>query len=348
MSDISNPDNLETLINSYLCRRLERDEISGLAVAFLSRGMPAKLWCLGQANVEHNVPVCEKTVFKLGSLSKHILAVGIMLLVQEGKISLADPISAHLEHVPSGWEPITIEMLLNHTSGLRRDLANERPFALRSLSQTFCDTDNHELISSPGSAFHYSNLGYFVLGYLIEVVVKSSLQSFFQSVLFDRLAMWGTRTTSPSDIIPHRASSYHLRGSTLLNAGDLRQFRPSGAFLSTIEDMIIWDRALRGNCLLTADSMERMVKLPELAGGQTSPYGLGLYISNGRNGRILFHGGGLWSFRTYYLCAIDAGVSLVVLSNSRHADVASITADILRLASPSVESDWKVTILPET
>jgi D-alanyl-D-alanine carboxypeptidase len=220
-------------VENYLVTQRRVRQIPGLCVGIAKVGAPARTWSFGYANLEHLVPATADTVFKLGSVSKHIVAAGFLLLHEDGIIDLNDNIACYLRPIPPEWREITIMQLLTHTSGLQRDPAKQRYYKVGSLEATVLDPGNLCLKFAPGKSWEYSNLGYFLLGLLLETVTKQSLSVFFRERVFSKLGMNSTRTTLSYDIVMNRASSYFHYNGNRMNAGDLRQFRPSGAFVST-------------------------------------------------------------------------------------------------------------------
>lgn len=120
-------------IDSYIRTAMMQQHIPGLALAVIRDGRPVKVATYGFANVELRVPVTRSTVFRLASVSKQIIATGVMLLVADGKLTLHDPICTYLEQCPSAWRPITIEELLSHTSGLPMEAPGNGQFRVESV-----------------------------------------------------------------------------------------------------------------------------------------------------------------------------------------------------------------------
>lgn len=327
-------------IEGYLASQQRALHIPGLCVGVAEADRPARTWSFGYANLELDVPTTADTVFKLGSLSKHIVAAGVMLLHQDGLIDLNGSLTTYLPHLPEEWCEITVQQLLTHTSGLRRDPARQQFQIVGSLRSTVCDPGNFHLETSPGESWCYSNLGYFLLGHLLERVTGQSFSEFFHHRVFRTLGMGNTHTTSVTKIIKNRASSYYPADDGILNAGDLRQFRPSGAFVSTVSDLLIWDRSLRNATLLSRESIDRIATPAQVANGETYPYGFGWYVLPGDRDTLLYHAGGLWSFRSHYLFCMRSGLSIVILANYRETDVARLTSGLLPFLAPELCPAW--------
>jgi CubicO group peptidase (beta-lactamase class C family) len=159
----------------------------------------------GLANIEHQVAVIPQTVFQSGSMGKQFTAIAVMMLTEEGKLNIDDPVSKYL-NVPDTWKDIKIRHLLTHTSGLgdypesfdmRRDYTEDDIFKMVTASR---------LLFAPGEKWSYSNLGFVALGVLIHKVSGKFYGDLLQERIFKPLGMTSTRIISEHDIIPHRAA----------------------------------------------------------------------------------------------------------------------------------------------
>ena len=109
------------VVDDIVRTEMERQHIPGLALAIVKHGVPVRMQGYGAANLEHNIPVTPKTVFKIGSVSKQFIAAGVLLLADEGKLSLDDSVRKFLDDAPESWQPVTLRHLLSHTGGLIRE-----------------------------------------------------------------------------------------------------------------------------------------------------------------------------------------------------------------------------------
>src|SRR5262249_42847423 len=150
----------------------------------------------GKSNIEGKTPVTAKTVFAIASISKQFLAAGIMVLVQDGKISLDDSVGRFLPDAPAEWQKISIRELLSHTSGLARDAPGENPFETRSPVDAIRAAYGVQLSSPPGEKWQYSNLGYYVLAEIMSRASGEQWPDFMTHRLFRPLGMSSTRTTN--------------------------------------------------------------------------------------------------------------------------------------------------------
>ena len=178
--DAAQSDPIDAIVNAEMVSQ----RMPGIAVAVIRKGEIVKAQGYGLANVEHNVPVTDRTIFQSGSLGKQFTATAVMLQVQDGRLSLGDPITKFFDNAPASWRDITVRHLLTHTSGIpdyndglldyRKDYSEDE---LVKFASTL------PLDFTPGAEWKYSNTGYILLGALVRKV--SGL--FYGDVLRDRV-----------------------------------------------------------------------------------------------------------------------------------------------------------------
>jgi Beta-lactamase class C and other penicillin binding proteins len=192
----------------------------------------------GLASVEHGVPVTAKTVFRLASVSKQMLTVATMLLARDGKLDINDSIAKYLDEAPSSWAPITIRHLMTHTSGLPREPPGFDASKIQSDADILKSAYSVPLASAPGDQWEYSNTGYFALG---EIVHEASGQPWMQFVRTRVFATLGMNDTTAADfgaVVPNTAVGYRYTAGQLRHTPPQFALRASGAFMSTLEDML--------------------------------------------------------------------------------------------------------------
>ncbi|MGA9417963.1 MAG: serine hydrolase domain-containing protein, partial [Candidatus Cybelea sp.] len=203
-------------IDRFMNREMAETHVPGAAVGIYSRGTILLAKGYGLANVELNVPVQPQTIFQSGSVGKQFVSAAIMMLVQEGRISLDDSITKYFPSAPASWKPIEIKNLLSHTSGLAEYESAERtgpngPFYLR------LDFTENELLAKiealpiegpPGVTWDYRNTNYVLLGMLIHGVTGMYYADYLAKHIFEPLGMTTTRLISDQDIVPNRAAGY--------------------------------------------------------------------------------------------------------------------------------------------
>ncbi len=307
-------------IDDFVKLEMQEQRIPGLSVAVLKDGKTLKVEGYGLANVEHGVPARPDTVYKIGSVSKQFIATGIMLLAEEGKLTLEDRINKYVEAAPETWNDITIRHLLTHTSGLVRESPGYQAHRQRSDADVITAAHGIPLRFPTGDRYEYSNLGYFIAADIIRKVSGMPWSEYFHQRVFAPLEMTATRVTSTPDIVPHRAGGYSLNDGKLANTFNWPAVRPSGAFLSTALDMAKWETALHTEKILKPASRKQMLTPATLNNGKKNSYGLGWDLGDFRGMKTIGHGGTLDGFRAHYTTFPDHGVTVIVLANLQSAN----------------------------
>jgi D-alanyl-D-alanine carboxypeptidase len=282
----------------------------------------------GLANAEHDVPNTAETKFRLGSITKQFTATAILLLQDQGKLKVEDPISKHLTDAPKAWEKVTIHHLLTHTSGIPSytddpayGKSMTKPETVDSMIARFKDKP---LEFEPGSKFHYDNSGYFLLGAILEKVSGKSYEAFLKQAIFEPLEMKDTGYDRPATVLPKRASGYDRTGDGLANAPylDMNQPFAAGSLYSTVGDMFKWDRALKAGKLLSKESMAAMFTPFK------DKYAYGWATGDHKGHKRVGHGGGINGFATDFERFPDDDVCVVVLCNVLPANPGKVAADL--------------------
>lgn len=269
----------------------------------------------GMASLEWSIPDTPDTKFRLGSLTKQFTATLVLLLQQDGKLKIQDPVSQYLTDTPKAWSKITIAELLGHTSGIP-NFTNLKEFGKwrmppRTPDEIIDFFRDKPLDFEPGSKFSYSNSGYEVLGTIIEKVSGKRYGDMLRERIFDPLGMKDTGLDNDELILPKRAEGYQPTGHGLQVARSESMTVPwaAGSIYSTTHDLLTWEHALFGGKVLSADSLKLM----------TTPgkgdYGMGLGIQTKDGVRIISHNGGIEGFNTSLSWVPDRSIVVVVLSN---------------------------------
>src|SRR5271165_1476914 len=202
---------------NYVREEMQRQHIPGLALLVSRGGKIVRAEGFGMANVELQVPVKPETIFQSGSVGKQFTATAVMMLVEEGKIGLEDPLTKYFPDAPPAWKLVTIRELLSHTAGFTDYPKN---FDMRkdyTEAQQLKIVESIPLAFSPGTGWSYSNLGYLTLGILIHKVAGEFYGDFLQDRIFQPLGMSTSRIISEADIVPNRAAGYRLVKGELKN-----------------------------------------------------------------------------------------------------------------------------------
>jgi CubicO group peptidase (beta-lactamase class C family) len=323
-------------VDDYVKAEMQKQHIPGLSLAVIKDGKIIKVEGYGSANVELNVPARAETVYKIGSVSKQFIASGIMLLVQENKLSLDDKISKFLEGTPDTWKDITIRHLLTHTSGIVREAPGYDPFKVQDDADVIKTAYPLPLRFAPGEKFEYCNVGYFTLAEIIRKVTGKPWGDYLSERLFMPLEMNSTRTTTMTEIVQNRAGGYVWSNDKLQNASIYFALRPSGAFLSSVLDLAKWDAALYTDRILKQSTRDQMWAPAKLNNNTTSPYGFGWALDTVGGHRLVHHGGSLPGFRSEFARFVDDKLTVVVLANSDNANPGSIARGVAGLYIPGL------------
>jgi D-alanyl-D-alanine carboxypeptidase len=341
---LTQADKLDNAIRAELAKR----HIAGASVAVVRQGKVAVARGYGMANIERNVPATPDAVYQLASLSKPFTATAIIMLVEEGKISLHEKAARYLPQLPAACREITVRQLLTHTSGVRRDLRKhnldtftEEEF-WRRLTATPMDFN-------PGEKNVYSNTGYILLGEIIEAVSGKSYEAFLAERIFKPLGMTATKVCTSLEMCPRRASGYEWQGNGFHAVNTLPPESPDlslarnasfgagsgglayrGALASSVIDLAKFDAALSTEQLLKRSTLEQMWTPVKLNDGTTATfgfnpdpdappftYGFGWSLGSYRGHKIIGHGGTFSGFSSEFRRFVDDQTTIIVLCNSK-------------------------------
>jgi CubicO group peptidase (beta-lactamase class C family) len=338
-------------IDRYVKAEMTRQRIPGVEVGVYRNGHSVLAKGYGLANVELEVPVQRFTLMQSGSVGKQFVATAILMLVEQGKISLDDSITKYFTDAPESWRAIAVKNLLSHTSGLAEYESDERTrpdgaFYLR------LDFTEDELVSKieklpieckPGEKWDYRNTNYVLLGVMIHRVVGQFYGNYLHDKIFAPLGMKSTRIISDRDIIPARAAGYEIAGGTLKNQDYVSPTFNStadGTLYFNVVDLERWDRALYGTTLLTKDSLDRMWTPFVLNDGtaNSAGYGFGWGVGEQNGHRVVRHSGAWQGFTCYIARYLNDRLTIVVLTNldADHSQPGNIEKVIAGLVDPAL------------
>jgi N-acyl-D-amino-acid deacylase len=318
----------------------------GMAVAVIRRGEVIKSQGYGLANVEHNVAVTPQTIFQSGSLGKQFTATAVMLQVQDGKLSLTDPLAKFFPG-PDSWRTITVRHLLSHTSGIpdyndgqldyRKDYTEDE---LVKFAATL------PLDFTPGAEWKYSNTGYILLGTIVRKVSGSFYGDVLRDRVFKPLGMSTARVISEADIVANRAAGYRLERGELRNqewVSPAMNTTADGSLYLSLQDLIAWDRGLRSGAILTADSWRQIFTPVTLNSGRAHPYGFGFEVDRIAGQDIQRHGGAWQGFKSYIARYRGDDISIIALANLAQAVPRRVVDRIAaRLMPVLTSSSWLI------
>jgi D-alanyl-D-alanine carboxypeptidase len=357
--------------DDYVHRQMEKKKIPGLTIAVIRDGHVVKEAAYGKASLELKVPTTLDTSFHLASMTKIFTAAAIMQLVQEGRISLDEPVTQILAQLSTQWSAVTIRHCLSHTSGLPDVLTDDVNATVVSGDR---DTALADVAKQPlkpaGVESVYNQTGYVLLGMIIEKISGMSYEKFVQSRLLNPAGMKTARFGDAWAIIPGRADLYTnlditpdhtrllMRDGRPVNLTDriLRYgskylpdyLAPAGLLNGSIRDLVSWETALSQGNLLKSVTLADMAIPYKLVDGKDGIWGLG-YVSAPMNmfgsstatksgGPFgpyvtVSYGGGA---ATWCMAIPEKHLIVIVLTNLQGANPQGLAADIATLYEPSL------------
>lgn len=317
----------------------------GCAVGIERAGQPILERAYGAADLEHGVANRVDTVFEAGSVSKQFTAASVLLLVQDGRLSLQDSVRKYVPELPDYTAPITIAELLGHTSGLRdwggvEDIAGwPRGDRVYSMDDILHIADLQKALNyKPGAAWSYTNTGYNLLAIIIERVSGKKLPEFSRERIFVPLGM--THSTWRDDfrrVVRDRAIAYSAGTGGYLQNMPFENSIGNGGLLTTVGDLLVWNRALSQGALgafVTAELQRRSI----LNDGRAVDYARGLFIERYRGFAEVSHGGATGGYRAWLGRYPDQHLSIALLCNAAEArtpTLAHAVADRYLSGAPS-------------
>ncbi len=303
-------------------RNYDRNDSPGCSLAVYQNGEIAYARGYGMANLELGVAIGPKTVFDIGSTSKQFAAASIVLLAQDGKLSLDDEVQKFIPELPKYQRPITLRHLLNHTSGLRDYLTLMRLHGTDFDGRTG-DREALDLIVrqkavnfEPGSEYLYSNSGFFLLSQVVKRTSGKTLAQFAQERIFTPLGMTSTHFHDDHTmIVANRATGYAPSRNGFTFSMSLFEQTGDGAVMTTVEDLLKWDRNFYTPTVGGEALLRDLHTQGKLNNGQTITYALGLMVDQHRGLRRVAHGGAWAGYRAELVRFPEATTSVASLCN---------------------------------
>ncbi len=300
-----------------------RPDSPGCAVGVIREGRLVHAAGYGRANLDHEIPITPTTVFDIGSTSKQFTAVAILLLEQDGLLSIDDPARKYLAELPEYQRPLTIRHLLNHTSGIRdylvlmelKGLESHDVYELNDVVEIV--TRQQRLNFAPGEEYLYSNSGYILLAAIAERVSGKPMGQLLEGRVFGPLGMHHTQVYDDrTRVIPGRATGYSRNGDeTVVDHYYNFAVPGDGQIYTTIEDLGRWDRVFQTHEVLGEELITRLQEQGVLNDGKQISYALGLQVGEHRGLKTVRHGGGWGGFRSDLMRFPEQQLSVVCLCN---------------------------------
>lgn len=323
--------------------------IPGVSVMIARGGETLFKQGFGHANVELGTPATPQSVYQIGSLGKTFTAVGVMLLVEDGKLALDESITHYLPEAPAHWKPVTLRTLVGMRSGIadyeEASLGGDSEAAI-DLRRDYTDAElvtrlaRSPLIFAPGTRIQYSNSNYVVLGALITKIAGEPYTDFLARRLFGPVGMNTARKASLQALIPNRADGYWreegLRNAdwvspTLYSTGD-------GGLMMSVNDLEAWHRLLTAKSGGVSEIPRRMWPVAPFLDGSHPliRYALGWQSQEAGGVAVVGHGGTWAGYRAYFLHVPSTGLSVAVLANLESAGTGRLAWKLAGLVDPAL------------
>ncbi len=307
--------NYPALLEEYAQAEFTVKEFNGTLLV-MQKGKAIYKKSFGMADREWNIPNTAETKFRIGSVTKQFAAACILLLAEQGKLSVDDQLSKYISDYPKG-DSITIHMLLNHTSGIKNytSLPEFWPKAVLPLSTDSMIVlfKNKPLDFSPGTNWNYSNSGFFLLGVIVEKVSGKKFTDYLTENIIKKVGLKNTSMDRLDSVLALRARGYDKnRQGVWQQAMYISMEAPysAGAMVSTVEDLYQWTKALHNNRVLSASTTQKMLT------PYKNNYGYGIGIDSLKTHKRVAHSGGIPGFVSYLAYYPDDDVCVVVISNN--------------------------------
>lgn len=271
----------------------------------------------GFADLEWKIPMRPEAEFHLASVSKQFTAAAVLLLQEDNRLKLTEPIARYLPDAPKAWSSLTVENLLSHTSGLQ-DFTDDPRFAAWSMvpqtrTEQMAFLHEYGLHFKPDKKFEYCNTNYLLLAMIVEAASEMRFRDFLQQRIFDRLEMRHTGSDTDSLVLPYRAQGYSKEKGKWervreVSFSDTAVDGGAGLYSNTA-DLLLWERALFGGKLLKPASLAYMTR------HGMGDYGAGLNYDVHRGELMFDHSGAMQGFYTFLCYMPKQKVTVVVLSN---------------------------------
>jgi CubicO group peptidase (beta-lactamase class C family) len=345
----ANDPRLQEAVDRFAAGVLESKTSAGLAVGIAEKGQIRFVGGYGFADLENWTPVGAHTVFRIGSVTKEFTAAAVLLLAERGKLSVDDRLSRYFPAFPRAAE-VTVRQLLNHTSGIHNytSIADFLPAASRLDRSTaemigYIRTGKPLYDFDPGTAWSYSNSGYYLLGAIVEKVSGQPFGQFLKANILDPLGLQDTKVDDLAEVVPGRAEGYQIAkdapsGFANVPFISMDAAAAAGAMRSTVPDLLRWHDALLGGKLLKPASVAMMIEPGRLKDGRLSSlgrtgprspqnppseYGLGISTADRGGRRSIGHGGAINGFNAWLNSFPDQQLTIVLLTNTNGASNAA-------------------------
>jgi CubicO group peptidase (beta-lactamase class C family) len=334
---------LRDRIDRIAAQVLEQTGVPSASVAVVQAGKLVYTHAYGSARLATPttpaVPATPQMRYSIGSISKQFTAATILMLQEEGKLSLDDPIGKYVPGLTRGGE-VTIRQILSHTSGYQdywpEDYVMTPMLAPESAQQILDTWAKKHLDFEPGTQWQYSNTNFVIAGRIVETVTGHPLMDFLATRIFRPLGMNSVWNSDEAKLTQADATAYyrHALGPLRVAPKEGRGWMfAAGELAMTAHDLALWDESLIAQSILKPLSYKQMFTEVKLKDGKGTHYGLGVEVVDRNGHRSIEHSGEVSGFVSDNQVLVDDGVAVAVLTNQ---DAVGAASAIARLAAPAV------------
>ncbi len=318
---------------------LEQTGVPSASIAIVQHGKLVYTHAYGKARLQPPVAATPAMRYSIGSISKQFTAAAILLLQEEGKLSLDDAVGKYIPGLTRG-DQITIRQLLSHTSGYQdywpEDYVMTTMLPSVTVQQIMDTWGKKALDFEPGTQWQYSNTNFVIAGAIVEKVSGEPYFKFLTERIFNPLGMASIWNTDQTKLTQSDATPYYRHALGPLRVAPKEGFGwmfAAGELAMTPHDLALWDESMIAQSLLKPESYRQMFTEVKLANGKGTHYGLGVDIRDLSGHREIEHSGEVSGFVSDNLVLVDDGAAVVVLTNQ---DAVNAASTIARLAAPLV------------
>jgi CubicO group peptidase (beta-lactamase class C family) len=320
---------LRTRIDQIAATVLDETGVPSASVAVVRGGKLVYTHAYGKAQLDPPKAATPEMRYSIGSISKQFTAAAILLLQEQGKLSLDDAVGKYVPGLTRGDE-VTIRQILSHTSGYQDYWPEDyvmTPMLKPETAQQIIDTwAKKPLDFDPGTKWQYSNTNYVIAGLIVEKVSGQKLMDFLGAHIFHPVGMKSVWNSDEEKLTHTDATPYYRHALGPLRAAP-KEGRgwlfAAGELAMTAHDLALWDESMLAQSVLSSKSYKEMFTEVKLKDGKGTHYGLGVQVFESDGRRRIVHGGEVSGFVSDNDVRVDEGVAVVVLTNQDAVNAAS-------------------------
>jgi D-alanyl-D-alanine carboxypeptidase len=330
---------LKARVDLIAAQVLEQTGVPSASVAVVQRGKVVYTHAYGHARLEPSIAATPEMRYSIGSISKQFTAAAVLMLQEEGKLSLDDTVGKYIPGLTEG-DKVTIRQILSHTSGYQDYWPEDyvmTPMLHAESAQQIIDTwAKKPLDFEPGTQWQYSNTNFVLAGRIVETITGAPLMDLLVSRIFRPLGMKSVWNSDEAKLTSVDATAYyrHALGPLRVAPKEGRGWMfAAGELAMTAHDLALWDESLIAQTVLKPESYKQMFTEVRLKDGKGTHYGLGVEVMDRNGHRSIEHSGEVSGFVSDNEVLVDDGVAVAVLTNQ---DAVGAASAIASLAAPLI------------